>query len=497
MQTAARSDDTTMDGKEALTFVEGLAEKVVGHDYTLSEAEKNAISSIKKFVDRLLKDIVTQREEDQTEVNELKKLIEGCATSATESLKKVAALKTAVGTARNRQSDCRVTEVKAKDAMSAAFAAYDAYAQGPGSNVPACLSSMDSGKMQSGDANTKKSVRSCLEEINQWFPPLWEMYQKCKKKEGIRSDQTDVCNNEQSTFEGGFCQYALLLDTTCDTQDDCRSKNIDARAKGHAAVKIAEKARAADCEVGHKVKCLLAIFEETDNKKKPGMLDSCKSEKYTCPDGITYPEIPGATTCTREPSKPCDDAWLQKEYKSKAWFHKAVTKTCTPCLREPTRPPPPTYTKVGTGHCRDADGGYPAHYRLAYDAAGPLCQQACDLEKLCVAYTASTSYDKVCFLWSDRRTALPAKSGWDAQLGWTAAGGGTSDVDVVRGSDKWEPALTGFCMKKPPPPPPPYIKVGTGHCRDADGGYPAHYRLAYDAAGPLCQQACDLEKLCV
>merc|ERR1719410_486868 len=214
MQTAVRSDDTTMDGKEALTFVEGLAEKVVGHDYTLSETEKNAISSIKKFVDRMLKDIVTQRNEDQTEVDNIKNLIEGCSTSATESLEKVAALKISVGTARNRQSDCRVTEVKAKDAMSAACAAYDAYAQGPGSNVPACLSSMDSVKMQSGDANTKKSVRSCLEEINQWFPPLWEMYTKCKKKEGIRSDQTDVCNNEQSTFEGSFCQYALLLDTT-------------------------------------------------------------------------------------------------------------------------------------------------------------------------------------------------------------------------------------------------------------------------------------------
>merc|ERR1719412_42198 len=147
MQTAVRSDDTTMDGKEALTFVEGLAEKVVGHDYTLSETEKNAILSIKK-------------------------LIEGCATSATESLEKVAALNKAVGIARTQQSDCRVSEGKAKDEMSAACAAYDAYCQGPGSKVPDCLSSMTSDKMKSGDANTKKSVRSCLEEINVWFPPL-------------------------------------------------------------------------------------------------------------------------------------------------------------------------------------------------------------------------------------------------------------------------------------------------------------------------------------
>merc|ERR1719297_672788 len=332
MQTAVRSDDTTMDGNEALTFVEGLAEKVAGHDYTLSKEEKNAIDSIKKFIERMLEDIVVQRNEDQDEVDNIKNLIEGCATSATESLEKVAALNKAVGTARTQQSDCRVSEGKAKDEMSAACAAYDAYCQGPGSKVPDCLSSMTSDKMKSGDANTKKSVRSCLEEINVWFPPLWKMYTNCKKHEGIRADQTDVCNNDQNSFEGDFCQYSLLLTTTCDTQDDCRSKNIDARAKSHAAVKIAEKARASDCEVGHKVKCLLAIFEETDNKKKPGMLASCKSEKYTCPDGITYPEIPGPTPYTREPSNPCDDSWLQKEYKSKAWYDKAPAGKCIPCL---------------------------------------------------------------------------------------------------------------------------------------------------------------------
>merc|ERR1719297_178982 len=102
MHVAVQSDDTTMDGNEALTFVEGLAEKVAGHDYTLSDAENSALSSIRKFVDRLLKDIVIQRGEDQEEVDNIKNLIEGCATSATESLEKVAALNKAVGTARTQ-----------------------------------------------------------------------------------------------------------------------------------------------------------------------------------------------------------------------------------------------------------------------------------------------------------------------------------------------------------------------------------------------------------
>merc|ERR1719210_3180231 len=333
MNVAVQSDDTTMDGNEALVFVEGLAEKVAGHDYTLSDSENSALSSIRKFVDRLLKDIVTQRDEDQKEVNSIKDLIEGCATSATNSLKQVAALKIAVGTARTQHSNCRVSETKANDRMTLDCAAYDAYCQGKGSDVPACLSSMTSAKFSTGNANSDKSLGSSLEEINEWFPPLWEKYAQCKLSEGIHNDKTKECNQDQKSFEGDFCQYDLLLDTTCDTQDDCRSKNIDAREKGHAAVKIAETARSTDCQVGHKVKCLLAIFEEKDNKKKPGMLDSCKSAKYTCPDGINYPGIPDPTTCTREPSEPCDSSWLQKEYTSQAWYGKAPTGKCTQCLK--------------------------------------------------------------------------------------------------------------------------------------------------------------------
>merc|ERR1719297_741795 len=348
MHVAVQSDDTTMDGNEALTFVEGLAEKVVGHDYTLSDAENNALASIRKFVDRLLKDIVTQRDEDQKEVDSIKDLIEGCATSATNSLKQVAALKIAVGTARTRHSGCRQVETSKHNDMTVDCAAYDAYSQGPGSKVPACVKSMKKQKMKSDDANTKKSVRLCLEEINVWFPPLWEKYAKCKLSEGILHDKNKECNKDQKSFEGDFCQYDLLLDTTCDTQDDCRSKNIDAREKGHAAVKIAETARSTDCQVGHKVKCLLAIFEEKDNKKKPGMLDSCQARKYSCPDGILYPGIPDPTTCTREPSEPCDSAWLQTEYTSQAWYGKAPTGKCTKCLQEPTPPPKPAWTMIAT-----------------------------------------------------------------------------------------------------------------------------------------------------
>merc|ERR1719384_1089099 len=113
-----------------------------------------------------------------------------------------------------------------------------------------------------------------------------------------------------------FCQYATLLAGTCDTQISCRKRNIETMEDGDKEVKVAEAARQADCEVGHQVDCLLKIFEETDNEKKPAMLAKCKKETPTCPEKLSYPPIPGPTKCEPEPSEPCEDAWVEQEYSS-------------------------------------------------------------------------------------------------------------------------------------------------------------------------------------
>merc|ERR550532_536738 len=101
--------------------------------------------------------------------------------------------------------------------------------------------------------------------------------------------------------------------------------------EGDADVKISEKARQADCEVGNKVKCYLKVFEESDSKKKPGILEDCKKLKFTCPEKINFPDTPAKTPCTPEPSEPCDPSWLEKEYKSKSWYATAPAQACHPC----------------------------------------------------------------------------------------------------------------------------------------------------------------------
>jgi len=168
----------------------------------------------------------------------------------------------------------------------------------------------------------------------------------------MATKKNGICNEKQAIFEGGFCQYATLLEATCDTQEMCFKRDIKLMNEGDADVKIAEAARAADCEVGNKVKCYLKVFEEEDNKEKPKVLEKCKSLKFTCPDLIHFPPTPKPTPCTPEPHVPCDEPWLEKEYKSQSWYAKAPTAPCHPChLPKPKSPfpglAPPTGEVIG------------------------------------------------------------------------------------------------------------------------------------------------------
>jgi len=270
-------------------------------------------------------------------------LIQVCADAATSGLTQVDNLNNLVEVKRGEHSGCRVTEASLRDELSTECVAWDLYRKNPSNAPPSCMQqSMTGTNFATDDLIKKRSMESCLEDIHLWFPGTWEIYIKCRDSSALLSNKTAECNSDQSDFESSFCQYSLLYSSVCTSQSDCRAVNIDARNKAHAAVKVAEAARSTDCEVGHKVKCLLGIFEEKNNTKKPEMLTVCKALEPSCPDGITYPDIPGATTCTPETYEPCDTEWLETEYESQTWFSKAPTGECVECLRpaETTTPAP-------------------------------------------------------------------------------------------------------------------------------------------------------------
>merc|ERR1719221_2113296 len=132
------------------------------------------------------------------------------------------------------------------------------------------------------------------------------------------------CNREQQEFEADYCTYASDLETKCSTYSRCRSVAIGARSGTHDAVRKAEEARKADWVTATHILCLLRVFE-TDNGDKKARLDECMDATVSTENiTVVYHQIPDADPCPTEEHVPCDEAWLQMEYRSKAWYNSST-----------------------------------------------------------------------------------------------------------------------------------------------------------------------------
>lgn len=326
-------------------FVENLAEKVAGHNYTLTQAETSALDVIRDFIKRLKKDMMTQLAEDQAEVDAARDGITSCGTTTSQGLNAVTGLKNTVNAAKSTHQQCRQGEVSKKDSASQNCLSYDTYRQSTAAAPPSCMSELTSNKISTSDVVVKIQMESCLELMQAWFPPLWDKYVLCRDAYKILNDTIKVCDGNQSRFESDFCAYAAKFQDTCDNQDSCRLLRLDERTNTHARVKVSETARKADFKTGEMVDCLFKVFEETNNTKKQGLFNACKSSVAdTSTYDITYHVAPGAVACTPEANKPCDQPFLATYYTGQQWYAKAPTTDCTPCPA-PTSPPAPPPTQ--------------------------------------------------------------------------------------------------------------------------------------------------------
>jgi len=176
--------------------------------------------------------------------------------------------------------------------------------------------------------------------------PLYKEYLGCKESNNRRKAVSLECNREQQEFEADYCTYASDLETKCSTYSRCRSVAIGARGGTHDAVRKAEEARKADWVTATHILCLLRVFE-TDNGDKKARLDECMDATVSTENiTVVYHQIPDADPCPTEEHVPCDEAWLQMEYRSKAWYNSSTINQCIAC-QAPAPPTPAPDVSVG------------------------------------------------------------------------------------------------------------------------------------------------------
>jgi len=323
-------------------MVEDLAEKVAGHNYTLSKAESDALELIRTWIENMNNTLKLQHKEDQDEVNRVRDLIKQCTDSTNTMLStNVSGYNQTTNSWRISHRNCRIKEQGEWEKKSLACKDYDRYRKGlnpylNGDEVPPnCLSSLDEAKVETTDAATREDMETCLVETHTWLLPLYQRYRLCQRSTGIKDNTTRTCDQKQWKFEQSFCLYALKLSDTCDDHTTCRNKELAVRSATHSEVRVSEQARKADYVTGQKINCLFDVFL-ADNPNKTKTLNRCRALKVdTSPFDITYPDAPGPAPCTKEPNKPCDEAWKAKEYSNSSLTY----GTCTPCP-SPTPPTP-------------------------------------------------------------------------------------------------------------------------------------------------------------
>jgi len=320
---AGRKHGTSM--AEMISFVEGLAGKVAGHNYTLTSTEQQALNAIKSFIEKMQSSFDKQHNEDQREVNRVKELIEACANQTKTSLETVKNLNISAKNKCAAHDNCRTDEGAKNTSQTVACNDYDTYRKtNSQAQAPDCLKTINQ-DIGTSDETARQNMESCLEAAKTWLDPLYEKYKNCKRKKAEHQNNTDQCNKGQDSFEKIFCSYKSKLEETCDLQVSCRNEKIEIQAETHADVKISEAARKADYISGQIIACFFKVFE-AGNEEKTNILTDCQNKTIDASHyNIIYPNIPAAADCKKDSRQPCD------EYVTKRWTKFASAAYCEQC----------------------------------------------------------------------------------------------------------------------------------------------------------------------
>jgi hypothetical protein len=319
----------------ANSFITDLAQKVAGHNYTLTPAESTALDVIRTFISNLVVSMKKQFAEDQVLVDLARDGIENCGTQTENRYNTaVAGLHTAVLGAEKSHSDCRLKEVGKLAIKQDLCGKYHNYRRSADGVPPVCLSSLSASDVTAAFGTQKKTdMEKCLVDSKAWLDPLHAKYMACKTAtETHENVRTTECNPLQDTFEREFCDYELQLEDSCTQQDTCRDNMETARNGTHASIAIEEEARKSDWKTSKYIECFFDVFDETQNDQKPGLLKTCQ-ELSTSVSEITieYHAIPAPASCTTEPDQPCDAPWKTNRYEGKSWSATAPAAACKAC----------------------------------------------------------------------------------------------------------------------------------------------------------------------
>lgn len=278
-------------------------------NYSMSTEVRNALQIFMNYITQMQADIGTLHNADQADINEALGMAQNCSTSHTGA--------SAVDTARNAHAQCRENQ---KNSKTNETTQCTTYANARANNAP------PSCELVNSRLNNHPAFDACLKQFYPWAKDLYDKLMACEASKNTTTSIGNKCDSNQTQFENAVCNFHSGF-CTCQTTTRTHYQT----RKG--AITTAESLRKVDYQSGEKIRCYVnVLIANSTTNNITQMFNNCNQNSVDVTNlTVNYGSLPAMVTQCNDTLKPCDTAWVSREYTSKTWYSTAPTKPCTPC----------------------------------------------------------------------------------------------------------------------------------------------------------------------
>lgn len=322
------------------------------YNLTVSSQQSEAIAIIKAMIDSFYSNFVNEYDSEVDIIGQCNAQLDHCVDRRHDDslIDKQGVL--------NSSKDTHVTCREEQIGLNATYFAdcigiYDAYRQtNPSALLPECVADGELGDdfIKTTDPVQLQKMEDCLEAVHTWLDGLYPKYEDCKTARDAYFDKVPICDAAQLAFESESCSFASLHDLMCTDYLECHNDEVDFCVELCSNMSSITEYRKADNKTGELVRCLLDVFEAS-NEDKQTLMDGCLANRdfdqsrwdHVCPAGFGgFPPaleplqdyLPDCQNLTpiaiKQFHHPCNQTWTDEWYPAAEAWNGFLT-SCKPC----------------------------------------------------------------------------------------------------------------------------------------------------------------------
>jgi len=180
----------------------------------------------------------------------------------------------------------------------------------------------------------------CMKTLSDWLQHFQKEFEEKEDKCNNATEEVEHldqhCDDEQRRFENARCLWDALASQNYNTYSSCYDHLRESYAAEVSRVEGRIKTSKALYSVAYQTKCLLVKLKENPNNvsKVVKTMGTCEYVDKSMFVDLNVRTIPANEDLNGSPvggSIPCDEQWMQEEYRSQPWYDCAFLAPCHAC----------------------------------------------------------------------------------------------------------------------------------------------------------------------